>query len=80
MTLYNNFLLKRGVGLFSRVGLISGDYGSCSQWWCTKLRREGIVFAEGSLSIDVNDAASGSPVSLTLFQVIWSKAFKQKDQ
>ena len=27
MTLYNNFLLKRGVGLFSRVGLISGDYG-----------------------------------------------------
>ena len=25
MTLYNNFLLKRGVGLFSRVGLISGD-------------------------------------------------------
>ena len=28
MTLYNNFLLKRGVGLFSRVGLISGDYGS----------------------------------------------------
>ena len=29
MTLYNNFLLKRGVGLFSRVGLISGDYGIC---------------------------------------------------
>ena len=29
MTLYNNFLLKRGVGLFSRVGLISGDYGNC---------------------------------------------------
>ena len=28
MTLYNNFLLKRGVGLFSGVGLISGDYGS----------------------------------------------------
>ena len=28
MTLYNNFLLKRGVGLFSRVGLISGDYGN----------------------------------------------------
>ena len=28
MTLYNNFLLKRGVGLFSRVGLISGDYGT----------------------------------------------------
>ena len=27
MTLYNNFLLKRGVGLFSRVGLFSGDYG-----------------------------------------------------
>ena len=27
MTLYKNFLLKRGVGLFSRVGLISGDYG-----------------------------------------------------
>ena len=41
MTLYNNFLLKRGVGLFSRVGLISGDYGSaksvtkwkCRQWY-----------------------------------------------
>ena len=28
MTLYNNFLLKRGVGLFSRVGLILGDYGT----------------------------------------------------
>ena len=28
MTLYNNFLLKRGVGLFSRVGLFSGDYGN----------------------------------------------------
>ena len=28
MTLYNNFLLKRGVGLFLRVGLISGDYGN----------------------------------------------------
>ena len=28
MTLYNNFLLKRGVGLFSRVGLFSGDYGT----------------------------------------------------
>ena len=28
MTLYNNFLLKRGVGLFSGVGLISGDYGT----------------------------------------------------
>ena len=28
MTLYNNFLLKRGVGLFTRVGLISGDYGT----------------------------------------------------
>ena len=28
MTLYKNFLLKRGVGLFSRVGLISGDYGT----------------------------------------------------
>ena len=27
MTLYKDFLLKRGVGLFSRVGLISGDYG-----------------------------------------------------
>ena len=27
MTLYNNFWLKRGVGLFSRVGLFSGDYG-----------------------------------------------------
>ena len=27
MTLYKNFLLKRGVGLFSRVGLVSGDYG-----------------------------------------------------
>ena len=27
--LYKNFLLKRGVGLFSRVGLISGDYGNC---------------------------------------------------
>ena len=27
MTLYKNFLLKRGVGLFSRAGLISGDYG-----------------------------------------------------
>ena len=28
MTLYNNFWLKRGVGLFSRVGLFSGDYGN----------------------------------------------------
>ena len=28
MTLYNNFWLKRGVGLFSRVGLFSGDYGT----------------------------------------------------
>ena len=27
MTLYNNFWLKRGVGLFSRVGLFSGYYG-----------------------------------------------------
>ena len=27
MTLYNNFWLKRGVGLISRVGLFSGDYG-----------------------------------------------------
>ena len=27
MTLYNKFWLKRGVGLFSRVGLLSGDYG-----------------------------------------------------
>ena len=34
MTLYNNFLLKRGVGLFSRVGLISGDYGIYSQLPC----------------------------------------------
>lgn len=32
--------------------------------------------AEGTLSVDVNDAASGSPVSLTLFQGIWSKALK----
>ena len=31
MTLYNNFLLKRGVGLFSGVGLISGDYGTSDQ-------------------------------------------------
>ena len=29
MTLYNNCWLKRGVGLFSRVGLFSGDYGNC---------------------------------------------------
>ena len=28
MTLYKNFLLKRGVGLFLRVGLISGDCGT----------------------------------------------------
>ena len=28
MTLYNNFLLKRGVGLISRAGLNSGDYGT----------------------------------------------------
>ena len=28
MTLYNNFWLKRGVGLFSRVGLFSGGYGT----------------------------------------------------
>ena len=27
MTLYNNFRLKRVVGLFLRVGLFSGDYG-----------------------------------------------------
>ena len=32
MTLYKNFLLKRGVGLFSRAGLISGDYGSDIVW------------------------------------------------
>ena len=25
-TLYNNFILKRGVGIFSRVGLFLGDY------------------------------------------------------
>ena len=28
MTLYNSFLLKRGVGLFLRVGLFSGDYST----------------------------------------------------
>ena len=31
MTLYNNFWLKRGVGLFSRVGLFSGDYGKVEE-------------------------------------------------
>ena len=28
-TLCNNFIQKRGVGIFSRVGLFSGDYGIC---------------------------------------------------
>ena len=30
-TLCNNFIQKRGVGVFSRVGLFSGDYGNMSQ-------------------------------------------------
>ena len=36
MTLYNNFWLKRGVGLFSRVGLFSGDYGTLIASPCSK--------------------------------------------
>ena len=28
-TLCNNFIYKRGVGVFLRVGLFLGDYGSC---------------------------------------------------
>ena len=41
MILYNNFLLKRGVGLFSRVGLFSGDYGKPRQYimWLRTYKR-----------------------------------------
>ena len=39
MTLYNNFWLKRGVGLFSRVGLFSGDYGTYTDTWPSSCKK-----------------------------------------
>ena len=74
MTLYNNFLLKRGVGLFSRVGLISGDYGTMiifmgrlygctydTRWFYSQLLRE---VTPGILLTPLTDAGDNTIVHL----------------
>ena len=55
MTLYNNFLLKRGVGLFSGVGLISGDYGNVvsNNYVPTKYHHLGIGECDGAGGVEV---------------------------
>ena len=41
--LCNNFIQKRRVGLFSRVGLFLGDYSTGIDLWITHTRTKGIV-------------------------------------